>query len=395
MTLAIGRWSAVAALCLALSGGLNAAAGIKLITLPPRERVEVQLDHPAVTLVEEERVVPLNAGVNDVVFAWNNTQIDINSIQFRCLSDPDNIKVLSASYPPQGNELTWQVAAPQAGSARVRISYIIGQLNQSYQYRALAEPNERELTLWQYMDLHNNANEEFGFAGMWTGFGEAIERPIGIAETKQVLAAKFVSVPITKTYTADLASYGYLDAGKKQLRIPMHYVLVNDDQHGLGQFPLMPGKVRIFQDDGAGTSAFLGEDWAGFTPLDDKVRLYLGVAQDVVVKRNIMRREAQRVRGNLMNYDVIVKYEIENFKDAPVQLDIAETLSALRNEIGVGNNRPVEWVFGDDGTLKPLLNRDESTADRLVFQVPLPARAGDQKAQKVEHTLHIIIRNEW
>lgn len=47
-----------------------AAASVKLITLPPRERVEVQLDNPNATLVEEERLVPLNAGVNEVVFGW-------------------------------------------------------------------------------------------------------------------------------------------------------------------------------------------------------------------------------------------------------------------------------------------------------------------------------------
>ncbi len=46
-----------------------ATAGVKLITLPVRERVEIQLDNPNLTLVEEERVVPLAAGLNDVVFA--------------------------------------------------------------------------------------------------------------------------------------------------------------------------------------------------------------------------------------------------------------------------------------------------------------------------------------
>ena len=74
-----------------------AAAGIKLITLPPRERVEIQLENPTVTLVEEERIVPLAKGVNDVVFAWTNTNVDARSIQFRCLTDPEQIKVLSVS----------------------------------------------------------------------------------------------------------------------------------------------------------------------------------------------------------------------------------------------------------------------------------------------------------
>lgn len=36
-----------------------ALARVKLITLPVRQRVEIQLDHAQATLVEEERIVPL------------------------------------------------------------------------------------------------------------------------------------------------------------------------------------------------------------------------------------------------------------------------------------------------------------------------------------------------
>jgi hypothetical protein len=186
-----------------------ALAGVKLITLPARERVEIQLE-----LVEEERVVPLARGANDVVFKWANTNIDKSSIQFRCLTDPGEIKVLSVSYPPGENALTWQVFAPKAGSARVRISYIIGQLDKSFAYRAIAANDEKTLTLWQ---------------------GDRLERPIGINETKRLLASRFDDVPIRKTYTADFPRYGYLDAGKRQLRIPMHYVLHNETGDGMGR----------------------------------------------------------------------------------------------------------------------------------------------------------------
>ena len=58
-------------------------ARVKLITLPVRERVEVQLDNAAATLVEEERIVPLVKGENQVDFSWANTQIDPNTIVFR------------------------------------------------------------------------------------------------------------------------------------------------------------------------------------------------------------------------------------------------------------------------------------------------------------------------
>ncbi|MCH7602761.1 MAG: hypothetical protein IIB54_08365 [Planctomycetes bacterium] len=371
------------------------AGDVKLITLPPRERVEIQLDHGKLTLVEEERIVPLAAGVNDVVFAWTNTYIDPNSIQMRCLTDSERVKVLSVEYPPGQNALIWKVAAPEAGSVRIRISYIIGQLDKSYAYRAIAANDEKTLTLWQYIQLHNNSNEAFGTSGMWPGFGERIERPIGINETKRLLIKRFDDVPIVKSYTADLVTYGYLDAGKKQLRIPMHYVLTNNKANRLGEFPLVFGKARIFQDDGRGTVAFLGEDWLPFTPRDDEAALYLGVSKDIVVKRTIERKNQKRVRGQLYEYDVIVKFEIENFKDQAVTLDIVEHLTALRNEIRGNSGRPVEWELGGEGTLTEAYDREKSTSDRAVFHIVLPAMGVDQKAKKITHTLHIVIRNEW
>jgi len=69
----------------ALLAPLEAWARIKLITLPVRERVEIQLDHTYATLVEEERYVPLLAGENQVDFSWANTSIDPDSIVFRVL----------------------------------------------------------------------------------------------------------------------------------------------------------------------------------------------------------------------------------------------------------------------------------------------------------------------
>src|ERR1700749_3944648 len=72
-------------------------ARIKLITLPPRERVEVQLDNPNATLVEEERIVPLVKGENQVDFSWANNQIDPSTIVFRVVGGLD-AKVVRGSY---------------------------------------------------------------------------------------------------------------------------------------------------------------------------------------------------------------------------------------------------------------------------------------------------------
>jgi hypothetical protein len=412
----------VLALGLSITLADVALARIKLITLPVRERVEIQLDNPNATLVEEERIVPLVKGANQVDFSWANTQIDPNTIVFRVIprteapgeegkpkaeakhegrpkANPEvrplDVKVLSVSYPPNEAALVWQVASSDSGSARVRISYLLGNLTKSFNYRAVASNDEKTLTLSEYIRIQNLANEAFGSTGLWAGFGPRFLKPIGINETKEMLIEKYQQVPVKKTYTADPKQYGYLDRPQNKLLIPMHYVLKNDKASQLGRAPLQYGKVRIFQEDGHGGTAFLGEDWGKFTPLDDEMRLYVGTAQDVVVKRTIEKNEQKRVAGNLYNREIVVKYEIENFKDKAVTLDISENIRALRNEVAGDTGRDVQWELGEGTTLPGQPDKEKSTFEQVVFHVDLVARGADQKAVKTVHKLDVLIKNEW
>ncbi len=380
-----------------------AIARVKLITLPVRERVEIQLDNANATLVEEERIVPLVKGANQVDFSWANTQIDPNTIVFRVVGPAAgtelDVKVVSVSYPPNEASLVWTVGASASGSARVRISYLLGNLTKSFNYRAVASHDEKQLLLSQYMRLQNLANEEFRDTSLYAGFGPQFQKPIGINETKELLVEKFDAVPIQKTYTCNPQEFNYLDRPQYKLRVPMHYVLKNDAAHGLGKAPLPYGKVRIFIE-GAGenaqaATAFLGEDWGKFTPKDDEMRLYLGVAQDIVVKRTIDKNETKRVTGNLFNHDVVIKYEIENFKKQPVTLDVAENLTFIRNEVRGNTNREVDYELRDDTTFEGGPDRERSTSDQLVFHAQLPAANADGKAEKIVHKLHLTLKNEW
>src|SRR5215212_10010370 len=229
------RWLPYLLLALAAMPA-TALARIKLITLPIRERVEIQLDNPNATLVEEERIVPLVKGENEVDFSWANTQIDPNTIVFRVIGPAGDakqldVKVASVSYPPNEAALVWTVGSSDSGSARVRISYLLGNLSKSFNYRAIASHDETKLTLSQYMRLENFANEEFGSTNLWAGFGKEFLKPIGLNETKEMLMTQTANVPVKKTYTADLEEFGYLDDAQKKLRVPMHYVIKNDKQN--------------------------------------------------------------------------------------------------------------------------------------------------------------------
>jgi hypothetical protein len=374
----------------------NAAARIKLTTLPVRERVEIQLDHPQIALVEEERIVPLVKGINQVDFSWVNTRIDPESLVLRILPPPKDqpmdAKVLSVSYPPNETALIWSVAANVSGAARVRISYVLGGLSKDFHYRAVADRDERTLNLTQYLRVNNAANEIYDSAELWAGVGERFSKPLGLNETKEVQSGSFSNVPVRKTYTSNPLEFGYLDRAQDKLNVPMHYVIKNAGG-ALGKESLPAGKARIFQDDGKGGNAFLGEDRGKFTPPDDELTLYLGLARDIAVRRMVDRNERQRIAGNLYRYDVTLKYEIENFKDAPVTLDISESVRQIRNEVRGDSGRDPEWQLGDGSLRNP--DPEKSDADKLLFHVELPARAADGSAKKQIHTLRLTLNNEW
>lgn len=408
-----------AILCLSavmLAGPTVASARIKLATLPQRQRVEIQLDNGRYTLVEEERIVPLlkssaRSGNNMIDFSWSNTQIDKNSIQFRPLAvreegkfrpirkidGRDEISVINSAYPPGENALVWEVYSAEACAVKVRVSYLISNLTRSFAYRALADKEEKQLTLKNYIQLRNYSGEEFGAAGVWAGFGPKFLKQVGQQEDIKMLLHRFKKVPIKKTFTYDWYTYGALNPAKPLCsKVLMRYVLTNDEKHGLGKFPLQPGKVRIFIQDGRGGEAFLGEDWAKLTPLDGKMKLYLGEARDVVCKRIVKDNKRHRVRGNLFNQEIWIKYEIENFKDKALTLDIIEQMNRLARQYGANPHGDAEWEIGPQTSKEIELTYEQGGA-KPKLHIKLPARPKDKKkkVEKKTFIFHFTIKNLW
>ncbi len=393
-----------------------AEARIKLATQPQRERVEIQLDNGRYTLVEEERIVPLLAsttqrGNNRIDFSWANTRIDKSSIQFRPLAIREDgtfrpirevdgqreVAVINVASPPNENALVWEVYAKEACALKVRVSYLISNLGRTFAYRALANKDETHLLLKKYIQLRNYSGEDFGEAGIWAGFGPKFEKTVGQQVDIKMLLERFKRVPIRKTFTFDWFAHGPLNPDKPHAsRVLMHYELTNDGKHGLGKFPMQPGKVRIFIQDGRGGEAFLGEDWARFTPLDDKMRLYLGEARDVICTRIVQDNKRHRITGNLFNQEIWLRYEIENFKDDAVTLDIVEQLNALASKYGARAPGDVEWSLGKD-TTEGLKITTERGGALPILHVEAPARPKDPdaKVEKVVVTLHVALKNLW
>ena len=75
-------------------------------------------------LVEEERVLTLQKGPNQIDFSWRGVHIDPDSIRIRILSHPDKVRLISVSYPPEEAALTWNIYSDGAWEENVRISSV-------------------------------------------------------------------------------------------------------------------------------------------------------------------------------------------------------------------------------------------------------------------------------
>ena len=357
-----------AAIALLLTVGANAYARIKLVALPERAETVIRLDNPQATLIEEERVLTLQKGLNKVDFSWKGVSIDADSIRLRALDHPNEVTLLNVSYPPNEAALVWEIACEDDYAETVRISYLLSNIDRLITYKAIADKPETMVDLKSFLILRNFSGEDFERARVLLDYGEAFERGIDHEETKQLLFLEAAKVPITKIWTFDAARLPW-DPEKLENRnvgIPVSYRILNDVKSGLGKFALWGGKARLFQDDGHESTIFLGEDVAGLVPVGEKMELYIGDSRDIVVTQRKMQDKQDNIRRNngnrivLYDTDELITAKIENFKDSPAVLTMIQHI-------------PGQWRM-----IKCSMDYVRKDAGTLEFEIELPAHGEEE-----------------
>jgi len=382
------RMTLMAVVLLFVGSGI-VQARIKLVALPERADTVIRLDNPQWTLIEEERVLTLQQGLNKVDFSWKGVSIDADSIRLQALDhpDPNNVRLLNVSYPPGEAALVWEIGSDSDYAERVRISYLLRNIDRLITYKAIADKAETMVDLTSFLVLRNFSGEDFDRAKVLLDYGEAFEQGIKHEETKQLLFLKKPKVPITKVWTFDAAKLPWdpEELENKNVGIPVSYRIVNDAKSGLGGFALWGGKARLFQDDGSESTIFLGEDVTGQVPVGEKTELYIGDSRDIVVtqrqmkKTEIPRRRNDDDRVVLQDSDEVITAKIENFKDSPAVLTMIQHI-------------PGEWVMEEctlDGKKAKYVKKN---ADTIEFEIKLDARTEEGPATR-NLRMHYIRKN--
>lgn len=298
----------------------NTEARIKLVALPERESTIIRLDNPYSTLVEEERTLTLQKGVNKVDFAWKGVNIDSDSIRLKIITHPEKVKLLSVSYPPGEPALLWEIFSPEATEEKIRISYLLYNIDSIATYKLIIDKADTKSDMKSFLVVRNFSGEDFEKALFNPGYGSAFENSIKNEETKQLLIFEKKSVPFKKSLTFDAAKLPWEPYKlKTNVGIPVNYEFENSSGSDLGQFPLNSGKARLFQQDGHGSTIFLGEDRISFSPIGKKFSLYISDSRDVVVTQHKIKDSRINIKRNsnnqiiLYDTDEIINVKIENF----------------------------------------------------------------------------------
>ncbi|MHC4323371.1 MAG: hypothetical protein ACYSUX_03765 [Planctomycetota bacterium] len=360
-----GKTRKLIVIVLLLVYGTISHGRIKLVALPERAATVIRLDNPRATLIEEERVLTLQKGLNKVDFSWKSVAIDADSIRLRALDHPEAVTLLSVSYPPNEAALVWDINSDSDYAETVRISYLLSNIDRLITYKAIADKAETFVDLKSYLVLRNFSGEDFDEARVLLDYGEAFEQGIAHEETKQMLFLKAPKVPVTKVWKFDAAKLPW-DPEKlenQNVGIPVSYRIVNDTKSNLGEFALWGGKARLFQDDGHESTIFLGEDVTGLVPVGEKTELYIGDSRDIVVTQRKMQDSRvvthKNNRGEVVLYDTNeqITAKIENFKDGAAVLTMIQHI-------------PGQWDMESCN-----MKYEKKDANTLEFEIQLPARS--------------------
>src|SRR5690606_38928068 len=159
----------------------------KLVALPDRENTFVRLDHPDITLIQEERTLPLHKGINKIDFSWKGVHIDPDSIRLAILQNPDSTKLINVSYPPNEQALIWEIFSPENRQEKIRISYLLKNIDRVITYEAKTNQQESRLDLSSYLVLRNFSGESFASALFQLDYGKDFEKGILDGETRRML----------------------------------------------------------------------------------------------------------------------------------------------------------------------------------------------------------------
>ncbi|MCG8467825.1 MAG: DUF4139 domain-containing protein [Gemmatimonadetes bacterium] len=218
------------------------------------------------------------------------------------------------------------------------------------------------------MDVASEARQ-FSEEGFFEYHLYTMARPTTVRnnEQKQVTLLEAADFGLTKRLIFHGAEYYYRGRYGEVVsnqKVDVTLEFDNSERNRLGM-PLPAGIVRVYKEDASGARQFIGEDRIDHTPRDERIRIRMGDAFDVVGDRRQMDWTALGSCVSESTWEV----ELRNRKDDDVEVDV------------------IEPIGGDWDIVRSTHRAETLDAHTFRFRVDVPARG--------ETTIEYRARVRW
>jgi len=188
-----------------------------------------------------------------------------------------------------------------------------------------------------------------------------LQRPTTLSnnETKQVSLFEANNVKANKKYYYKGGNY-YGNNSNQKVAVIIEFE--NSKSNNLN-IPMPKGKVRVYKSDGDALE-FIGEDLIDHTPKNEKLRLKIGEAFDIVVNDVQTNNIKIAERVSEQEYEITIK----NKKNENIVVDVERNLGA-------------NWTI-----LNSSLDYEKINSQNILFKVPVKAEGETELKYKVRYS---------
>lgn len=364
--------------------------------------LEKYIDKP-VSMVSEQ-----GKTLEGTLLSINNSQIVLRTSSGGLLMIPDIGKYqITVGSLPEGlitkPTLVWKINSKNAGNKEIELSYQTQGMNWHAEYVAVLDKSDTKIDLNSWVSIENNSGATYPEAVLklvagdvniiqpqpYRAFVDFMEKnsatfesapqqfeekaffeyhiynlknptTLNQNETKQISLFEAKNINVTKKYLYRSGSYNrYYYSPDQTNKVAVVIEFENKEKNGLGM-PFPKGKVRLNKSDGQSLE-FIGEDMIDHTPKDEKIKLKVGDAFDIVAEEKEVDHKSISEKVQEYTYEV----KIKNRKDENIEVEVERTLG--RNWDILSSNIPYEKK--DSQTVIFKVKVDKNKEQNLNFKV--------------------------
>nr|CAX68978.1 uncharacterized conserved protein [uncultured bacterium] len=319
---------------------------------------------------------------------------------------PQNVRQILMEKLPEGlitkPTLVWEIDNTKAAKHTVELSYLTRGMSWLCEYVTVLDKDDKSLDLNGWVSVDNRSGVTYNDAKFKLVAGDVRRAPevpqapryremmmaskaegmqqfqeqaffeyhlydlqrkttLKNNQNKQISLLNAAGVPVSKEFVFDPSVGGdsyryYSDSEVLKENARVEIAFTNSKEAKLGM-PLPKGKVKVYKKDDSGSLQFVGEDAIKHTPKDEKIRLYIGDAFDVVGER-------KRVDFREEHHSITETYEISlrNHKQGDIEVIVREKL----------------WRYTNWNIEQSSVQGEKKDASTMEFKVIVP-KDGEQK----------------